>query len=138
MSQEGSKQRLDDLKKALNTKIDTIKAYPSEVRASGIWQASSELILKQGSIGLVAGLALGVVLFSTSSFVLLLLLLLSWRWWRSIAPGGGGVPRFGEWCGGDRASWVRSALPTSRRLASPYPGPHDDYPHVYPIPAHAP
>jgi hypothetical protein len=62
-AQEGSKQRLEELKKSVHDKFETIKSYPTEVRSSGIWQASSERILKQAGIGLVAGLAVGVVLF---------------------------------------------------------------------------
>ena len=62
--QEGSKQRFEDLKKNVSGNIEVIKNYPAELRASGVWQTSSEVIAKQTSIGLVVGLAVGVVLFS--------------------------------------------------------------------------
>ena len=46
-------------------RLEKVSNLPAEVRASSVWQSSAETIAKQTSIGIVVGLAVGVVLFST-------------------------------------------------------------------------
>jgi hypothetical protein len=64
---EKAKAQFVSLKDKAVQNVDYVKGLPAELKAKGTWEATQNLLLKQVSVGLAAGLAVGVVLFRESS-----------------------------------------------------------------------